>query len=215
MRWRHPERGMISPAEFIPLAEETGLIGALGLFALRRACCEAAHWPGDIRVAVNLSAAQFMAPDFARVVKRELDAAGLKPHRLELEVTETLLLQDNVKTKDALHELRAMGIAIALDDFGTGYASLSYLRSFPFDKIKIDQTFVRDLPARPDCVAIVRAVSGLARDLGMKTVAEGVETPDHLARVMEAGCDEAQGYLFCRPVPAGDLLEFLRGRVSA
>lgn len=215
MRWHHPERGMVSPAEFIPLAEETGLIGLLGGFALRQACRDAATWPASMKVAVNLSAAQFMTVDLIGTVREALEAAGLPPSRLELEVTETLLLQDNAKTHEVLHELRQMGVSIALDDFGTGYASLSYLRSFPFDKIKIDQTFVRDLPDRPDCVAIVKAVCGLAATLGMRTVAEGVETAEHLARVMEAGCDDAQGYLFCRPVPAIEIVEFLAARAPS
>jgi diguanylate cyclase (GGDEF)-like protein len=205
VRWRHPVRGMISPAEFIPIAEQCGLIVPLGTWALQEAARTAATWPSHIRVSVNLSARQFMGSDLVAVVMAALAASRLPAHRLELEVTETLLLEDDPRILETLHRLRGLGISISLDDFGTGYSSLSYLRRFPFDKIKIDQTFVRDLSAREDCVAIVRAVAGLAQSLQMRTVAEGVETTDHLQRVRAAGCDEVQGYLFSRPVPARDL----------
>ncbi len=209
MRWRHPDRGFISPAEFIPIAEETGLIRALGKFAIRHACRDASAWPGSLKVAINLSAAQFTSFDLVTDVLAALAETGLVPNRLEFEVTESLLLRDESKTHEILHKLRDMGVSIALDDFGTGYASLSYLTRFPFDKIKIDQTFVRDLPDRPDCVAIVRAVAALAANLGMTTVAEGIETERHLQLVEEAGCDLGQGYLFCRPVPNADFLAFI------
>ena len=202
MRWQHAEHGMISPAEFIPLAEEIGLIGRMGEWALRQACRDAAAWPAHVKVAVNLSANQFEGTDLTAATAAALASAGLPASRLELEVTEGLLLQDNATTLATLRTLREMGVAIALDDFGTGYASLSYLRSFPFDKIKIDQSFVRDLPSRGDCVAIVRAVVDLAETLGMRTVAEGIETQEHLEQVSAAGCSEAQGYFFSRPVPA-------------
>ncbi|MGE3917469.1 MAG: putative bifunctional diguanylate cyclase/phosphodiesterase [Hyphomicrobiaceae bacterium] len=205
IRWRHPERGMVSPADFIPLAEETGHICEIGAWALEEACRTAASWPGDMRVAVNLSVAQFSGRDLASIAADALREAGLAPGRLELEVTETLLLGDDPATLALLHRLRDIGLSIALDDFGTGYSSLSHLRSFPFDKIKIDQTFVRDLPQRKNCEAIVGAVARLASSLSMTTVAEGVETEDHLARVRAAGCDAVQGYLFSRPVPAKDL----------
>ena len=206
LRWRHPERGLVSPAKFIPLAEERGLIVPIGAWALQAACREAAGWPPHLRVSVNLSVLQFKHGDLERDVRTALDASGLDPRRLELEVTESLLLGDEPATIELLHRLKALGLTIALDDFGTGYSSLSYLRSFPFDKIKIDQSFVRDISNRRDCVAIVRAVADLAQTLSMRTVAEGVETLDHLERVRAAGCDEVQGYFFSRPVPASDVL---------
>ncbi len=205
VRWRHPVRGMISPADFIPVAEQCGLIVPLGTWALYEAVKTAATWPDHIRVSVNLSARQFTGSDLVEVATAALAASRLPAHRLELEVTETLLLEDDPRILETLHRLRGLGISISLDDFGTGYSSLSYLRRFPFDKIKIDQTFVRDLSARDDCVAIVRAVAALAQSLKMRTVAEGVETTDHLQRVRAAGCDEVQGYLFSRPVPARDV----------
>ena len=201
MRWKHPERGFVSPALFIPIAEETGLISAFGAWVLKEACRAAMLWPGHVRVAVNLSAAQVREGGIMEAVVRALDESGLDAHRLELEVTETLLLQDDAKTLETLHRLQAIGLTIALDDFGTGYASLSYLRNFPFDRVKIDQSFVRDLPLKPHCQAIVRAVVQLARMLGMRSVAEGVETEEHLAQVQDAGCTEVQGYLLARPVP--------------
>ncbi len=209
MRWRHPQRGMIPPGVFIPVAEESGLIVELGAWAINQACQDAAKWPSEARVAVNLSAVQFGSNDLAQVTEVALTAAGLSADRLELEVTESLLLNDDSRTIELLHRLRDMGVSIALDDFGTGFASLSYLRRFPFDKLKIDQTFVRDLPDRDDCSAIVSAVSGLARMLGIQTVAEGVETEQHLQLVRAAGCDAVQGYLFSRPVPAAELPKVL------
>lgn len=205
LRWRHPQRGMVSPAEFIPIAEETGLICEIGAWALDEACRVAATWPDNLSVAVNLSVAQFAGPDLASVAAEALTQSGLDAGRLVLEVTETLLLGDDPASFGLLHRLHDLGVAIALDDFGTGYSSLSHLNSFPFDKIKIDQSFVRDLPQRKNCEAIVGAVAQLAACLEMTTVAEGVETEDHLARVEAAGCDSVQGYLFSRPVPAEDL----------
>lgn len=201
MRWRHPVRGMVPPGLFIPIAEEMGLIVKLGEWAMEQACRDALSWPEHVRVAVNLSAAQFQNGDIHSIAASALRKAGLSPKRLELEVTESLLLRDEARTRRSLRRLKAMGIRIALDDFGTGYASLSYLRSFPFDKIKIDQTFVRDLPRDADCNAIVRSVVALARMLGMRTVAEGIETGQHLDQVIAAGCDEIQGYYLSRPVP--------------
>jgi diguanylate cyclase (GGDEF)-like protein len=209
IRWRHPSRGMVSPAEFIPLAESNGFIQEIGAWALREACRTAALWPDDLKVAVNLSIAQFSGPDLAEIAADALAESGLAPERLELEVTETLLLGDDPATLEILHRLRDLGIAIALDDFGTGYSSLSHLRSFPFDKIKIDQSFVRDLPQRRNCEAIVGAVARLASSLDMTTVAEGVETADHLEKVRAAGCDFVQGYLFARPVPEDKILEVI------
>ncbi len=209
IRWRHPTRGMVSPADFIPLAEDTGAIVAIGAWALKTACHAAASWPGGIKVAVNLSVAQFGGPDLVEIVRDALEGSGLPPHRLELEVTESLLLDDNASAIEILHGLRGLGVRIALDDFGTGYSSLSYLRSFPFDKIKIDQSFVRDLSQRRDCVAIVGAVAQLAKSLEMATVAEGVETEDHLEKVRAAGCTEVQGYLFSKPVPASEIVRVI------
>ena len=199
IRWHHPVRGLVSPMDFIPLAESSGLIGAIGAWALETACRAALAWPEQVRVAVNLSGAQFDQRNVAADVVAALAATGLSPRRLELEVTETVLLTNSPATLEALHRLRDLGIAIALDDFGTGYASLSYLKSFPFDKLKIDQSFVRDLPDRAVSVAIVQAVANLAHSLDMRCVAEGVETVEHLERVRAAGCDELQGYLFSRP----------------
>ena len=211
IRWRHPERGMTSPADFIPVAEDIGLIQEIGAWAIDEACRAASKWPAPIAVAVNLSAAQFGTSDLVSIVSAALEASGLEPRRLELEVTESLILDQDPATVDTLHRLRGLGVRIALDDFGTGYSSLSYLRSFPFDKIKIDQSFVRDLSQRADCVAIVGAVAQLARSLAMATVAEGVETEDHLAKVRASGCTEVQGYLFSRPVPGKDIVAVIDG----
>jgi diguanylate cyclase (GGDEF)-like protein len=205
LRWNHADLGPISPAVFIPLAESSGAISQLGAWVLERACQDAVLWPSHIKVAVNLSAMQFQSGQLFETIGAILAHSGLPANRLELEITESVLLRDDATTLDLLHRLRALGLSIALDDFGTGYASLSYLRSFPFDKIKIDQSFIRDLPSQSECVAIVRAVTDLATTLGMKTVAEGVETQDHLARVQAAGCDQAQGYLLSRPVPSAGL----------
>ncbi|MBK9080170.1 MAG: EAL domain-containing protein [Hyphomicrobium sp.] len=205
MRWKHPTRGLISPAEFIPIAEESGLIGAMGAWALRQACRNAVQWPNDIRVSVNVAATQFTASNVVGAVESALEWSGLPAHRLELEVTETIMLKDDAATLSALQTLREMGVTIALDDFGTGFASLSYLRSFPFDKIKIDKCFVQDITTSKSCFAIVQAIVGMTRGLGMLTVAEGVETAEALNLVIAAGCDEVQGYYFSRPVPAADL----------
>ncbi|MFL5165769.1 MAG: putative bifunctional diguanylate cyclase/phosphodiesterase, partial [Microvirga sp.] len=205
LRWNHPQRGLIAPLSFIPLAEETGLIIQLGDFVLRSACTDAATWPDDVDVAVNLSPVQFRNPNLIASVTEALALSGLDARRLELEITESVLLQNSEATLTTLHELRAMGVRISLDDFGTGYSSLSYLRSFPFDKIKIDRSFVRDLAEKEDCAAIVRAVAGLGASLGITTTAEGVETVEQLALVRAQGCTEAQGYLFSRPRRACDL----------
>ena len=213
LRWRHPNNGLVPPASFIPLAEETGLIVAIGEWVLREACATAACWPGDIRVAVNLSAVQFNCRDLVGVVAAALHDARLPPERLELEITETVMLQDTDATLAIMHQLRALGAGIAMDDFGTGYSSLSYLRRFPFDRIKIDQSFVRELSSRPDCGAIVRAVTGLSRELGMATTAEGVETQAQLDQLSDAGCTEVQGYLFSAAVPGGEVAGLLR-RIS-
>ncbi len=205
LRWRHPERGLVPPADFIPLAEETGLIVPIGAWVLQTACREAAGWAAPAGVAVNLSAVQFRSPNLAGTVSAALAGSGLPPARLELEITESVLLHDNAGTLATLHGLRGLGVRIAMDDFGTGYSSLSYLHSFPFDKIKIDRMFVRDLLDRASSGAIVRAIAGLGASLGIATTAEGVETSEQMARLRRDGCTEAQGYLISRPVPASDV----------
>jgi diguanylate cyclase (GGDEF)-like protein/PAS domain S-box-containing protein len=205
IRWRHPQRGMISPLEFIPLAEETGLINPIGEWVLRKACADAAQWPANIKVSVNLSAVQFHRICPIENFSQVLDEAGLPAERLELEITETVLLQGSDENVETLHQLRRMGISIVLDDFGTGYSSLSYLRMFPFDKIKIDRSFVHELAKSEHCASIVSAVAGLGRSLRIGTVAEGIETEDQLVLVRAAGCTHAQGYLFGKPCPAAEL----------
>jgi diguanylate cyclase (GGDEF)-like protein/PAS domain S-box-containing protein len=209
LRWNHPQRGLISPLNFIPLAEETGLIIQLGEFVLQSACADAASWPDDIGVAVNLSPVQFKNPNLIASVTEALDKSGLAARRLELEITESVLLQNSEATLTTLHDLRAMGVRISLDDFGTGYSSLSYLRSFPFDKIKIDRSFVSELATREDSVAIIRAVTGLGRSLGIVTTAEGVENDAQLELLRREGCTQAQGYLFSMPRPASDVAMML------
>jgi diguanylate cyclase (GGDEF)-like protein/PAS domain S-box-containing protein len=206
LRWLHPERGLISPADFIPVAEETGLIIPIGEWVLRQACADAAKWRNDIKVAVNLSPAQFRNQALLQVVIGSLAASGLPPGRLELEITESVLLQKNDKTLEMLHELRGMGVRIAMDDFGTGYSSLSYLRSFPFDKIKIDQSFIRDLLSSSDSPKIVESVIRLARSLNMAVTAEGVELKQQLDVLREMDCTEMQGFLFSTPRPVEEIL---------
>ncbi len=202
VRWQHPLRGRISPADFIPAAEEGGSIVALGGWVLRRACREAAGWAGNARVAVNLSPLQFRDPGLLALIDEALGESGLPPHRLELEITESVFLDALDTTVACLHALRSRGIHIALDDFGTGYSSLGYLRSFPFDKVKIDQSFVRDLDVNKDAIAIIRAIVGMAGSLGMNTTGEGVETASQARLLQLTGCTQAQGYLFSRPCPA-------------
>jgi len=202
VRWHHPKRGWISPGEFISVAEESGLIDRLGLFVLSRACRHATEWRDGARVAVNVSAAQLGKGTLASDVLATLVDTGLSPRRLEIEVTETVLLNNEQDTLDDLRQLQAMGVRVALDDFGTGYSSLSHLRAFTFDKIKIDRSFVRHAVDRPDCAAIVRVVAALGERLGIATVAEGVETQAQLDRVRREGCHEIQGYLFSRPMPS-------------
>ncbi len=209
LRW-DSERGTVSPAEFIPIAEETGLIVQIGEWVLREACRQATQWPEHVRVAVNLSPVQFKNKRLYDTVETALRETGLKPTRLELEITESLLLADNEPTLKTLHKLRALGVRISMDDFGTGYSSLSYLRSFPFDKIKIDRSFMRDLKSKGDSLAIIKAVIGLGHSLGMSTTAEGIETEEQLAAVREQGCNEVQGFLFSpplSPVAVGEMLE--------
>ena len=209
LRWRHPEKGMISPAEFVPVAEDIGLIVALGEWVLRQACTAAVNWPADVKVAVNLSPVQFRSRNLVQVVISALAHSGLSPRRLELEITESLFLAETEANLAILHQLRELGVSISMDDFGTGYSSLSYLRSFPFDKIKIDRSFVKDLAERSDCVAIVRAISGLGRSLNITTTAEGVETVDQLDWLRAEGCNEVQGFLFSAARPAGEIGELL------
>jgi diguanylate cyclase (GGDEF)-like protein/PAS domain S-box-containing protein len=209
LRWHHPEKGMISPAEFIPVAEDIGLITQLGEWVLREACNEAVRWPDRIKVAVNLSPAQFRSRNLVQTVISALAQSGLSPKRLELEITESIFLAETEANLATLHQLRELGVGISMDDFGTGYSSLSYLRSFPFDKIKIDRSFVKDLAQRPDCVAIVRAISGLGRSLNITTTAEGVETEDQLDWLRAEGCNEVQGFLFSAARPAGEIEQLL------
>jgi diguanylate cyclase (GGDEF)-like protein/PAS domain S-box-containing protein len=210
LRWYHPERGLISPADFIPVAEETGLINAIGEWVLRQACAEAANWPENLKIAVNVSAVQFRHQGLPQAVISALAAANLAPHRLELEITESVLMQSNETTIQRLHQLRQLGVRISMDDFGTGYSSLSYLRSFPFDKIKIDRTFIDDLTNGND--AIVQAIITLANSLNMTTTAEGVETEQQAAVLQAIGCVEMQGYLFSKPKPAQEIARLLGPR---
>jgi diguanylate cyclase (GGDEF)-like protein len=209
LRWNHPTRGKVSPDEFIPLAEETGLIVPIGEWVIRQACMEARTWPSDLQVAVNVSPLQFRGKTLVATVVSALAFAAFPAHRLELEITEAVLLQNNEATLSVLHQLRGLGVKISMDDFGTGYSSLSYLRSFPFDKIKIDQSFVRDLANNPDSIAIIRAVTGLGESFGMVTTAEGVETQEQLEQMRAEGCTEAQGYLFSKPQPASEVAHIL------
>jgi EAL domain-containing protein (putative c-di-GMP-specific phosphodiesterase class I) len=208
LRWRHPERGMISPVEFIPIAEETGLINELGEWVLATACIEATTWPEGINLAVNVSPVQFKSGTLALKIVSALAASGLPAHRLELEITEAVLIRDDEAALDILHQLREIGVQIALDDFGTGYSSLSYLQRFPFDKIKIDRCFVNDL-AEAGGSSIVQAVVNIAAARHMKTTAEGVETERQQQLLRGLGCTEMQGYLFSAPKPAKELREIL------
>jgi EAL domain-containing protein (putative c-di-GMP-specific phosphodiesterase class I) len=215
VRWPHPERGMVSPAEFIPVAEETGLINGLGGLMLKRACMDAALWPDDVRVAVNLSPLQFRAGNLLSVVMEALTKSGLPAKRLELEITETLLLEKSSQVLATLHALRALGVRISMDDFGTGYSSLSYLRSFPFDKIKIDQSFVRGLGTNNDAQAIVRAIISLGVGLGVTITAEGVETEAELACLRAEGCHEGQGFLFSHARPNAEIVAMLNAQLGS
>ena len=209
LRWHHPKRGLISPVEFIPVAEETGLIIPIGDWVIREACAEAATWPGAVHVAVNLSPAQFKSRNLITTVLGALSASNLAPERLELEITESVLIQDIDAALRVLNRLRDLGVAISMDDFGTGYSSLSYLRKFPFDKIKIDQSFIRDLADGGDSLAIVRAVTGLGSSLGVSTIAEGVETTEQLNRLKAEGCTEVQGFLLGAAKPASEAIRHL------
>jgi diguanylate cyclase (GGDEF)-like protein len=215
MRWSTPERGRVSPGDFIPVAEETGLIVPIGEWALRQACAEAATWPGDIRVAVNLSPNQFKSGGLVAAVVSALSHSGLPASRLELEITESVVLEKTDDNLSVLNQLRELGVRISMDDFGTGYSSLSYLRSFRFDKLKIDQSFIRDLSERDDSRAIVRAVAALGASFGMTTTAEGVETAEQMQCLRLEGLDEIQGYLISRPIPGSDIPALLSRLSSA
>jgi predicted signal transduction protein with EAL and GGDEF domain len=209
LRWPHAQRGMVMPADFIPLAEEIGLIVPIGEWVLCRACRDAATWPEGTKVAVNLSPAQFRSKNLLAAVTEALAASGLAPHRLELEITEGVLLVDQDSTLALLHELRRLGVTIAMDDFGTGYSSLSYLRSFPFDRIKIDGSFIRAISDEESSLAIIRAVTGLSASLGIETTAEGVETAKQLDHIRAEGCTDVQGFLFSVARPADEVRDLL------
>lgn len=210
MRWNHTDRGMISPGDFIPVAEDVGLIRELGEWALNKVCETVQTWPGDVRAAVNVSAVQFVSDDFVEIVKQALQTTGIKPSRVELEITESVFVGDIERAFRVFHELKGLGVRLSLDDFGTGYSSLSYLRDAPFDKIKIDQSFVRGCTAEDNKnEAIIAAIVSLARALGMETVAEGVETKDELAAVTDEGVTHLQGMLFSMAIPGAEIVERL------
>jgi EAL domain-containing protein (putative c-di-GMP-specific phosphodiesterase class I) len=218
LRWNHPERGLVPPDEFIPVAEEVGLIVPLGDWVLKQACRDAVNWPTRLTIAVNLSPVQFRNPMLALSVVSALGQSGLAASRLELEITESVLLQADRTVLDALHQFRDLGVRICMDDFGTGYSSLSYLRSFPFDKIKIDRSFIHELGRDNDCMAIIRAVMRLGSSLGMITTAEGVETEEQLEILRAEGCMQVQGFLYSKAIAATEiphLLRRLRLRVRA
>jgi EAL domain-containing protein (putative c-di-GMP-specific phosphodiesterase class I) len=212
IRWRHPLRGIVGPDEFIPIAEEVGLIVPIGEWIMRQACRDAAQWRDGMRVAVNISAVQFRGRHLAEMVVSALAAGGLPPAQLELEITESVLLEETKATLETLHQLRGLGVRVALDDFGTGYSSLSYLRSFPFDKIKIDRSFVREVTESANGAAIVRAIASLGASLGMEITAEGVETKAQLDLIRAEGCTEAQGFYFSVPRPASELSDLMGSR---
>lgn len=213
MRWNREGKGWVPPDQFIPVAEEAGQIGEMGQWILHEACAQAMTWPGGVGVAVNLSPLQFRAGTLVDDVVSALRASGLAPERLQLEITESVLLDPTDRNVGVLQELRAVGVKIVMDDFGTGYSSLGYLRSFPFDKIKVDRSFIRDLPDAREALAILKAVAGLGRSLDMRTTVEGVETQAQLDCAMAEGVDEAQGYFFSRPLPAEEILAFISGRL--
>ncbi|HXM31860.1 MAG TPA: EAL domain-containing protein, partial [Xanthobacteraceae bacterium] len=211
LRWPHPERGMIPPAEFIPIAEEMGLIHDISRWVLKQACAEATQWPNHVRVAVNLSPMQFRRGDVVGDVREALNVSGLEPGRLEVEITESVLLQDTPLTRAALHQLRELGVRISLDDFGTGYSSLSYLHSFPLQKVKIDRSFLEGLGSSDRPVTLLHGVARLSAELGMSVVVEGIETEEQLALISaEEGIEEAQGYLFSPPIPGRQIRKLLR-----
>jgi EAL domain-containing protein (putative c-di-GMP-specific phosphodiesterase class I) len=205
LRWQHPARGLVPPSEFIPIAEETGLIHQIGEWVVRRACAELSNWPDNVRVAVNFSAAQFHNAGILQTIVQALAQAGVSPSRLEIEITESMLISKYGSATSILNSLLELGVTIALDDFGTGFSSLTYLRKLPLSRIKIDQSFIRDMLEQPDCAAIVKSVIGLAQDLRIGVVAEGVETADQLEYLRQTNCDEVQGYLIGRPAAADQI----------
>ncbi len=214
MRWNHPSRGLVPPGMFIPIAEETGLMLPIGEWVLREACREAASWPKPLQIAINLSPVQFRHGDLPALIHSILLETGLQPDRLELEITESVLIDNFSKGTSILRRLKSLGVRIAMDDFGTGYSSLSYLQSFPFDKIKIDQSFISNVERNAQSATIVRAVIGLAKGLGLPVLAEGVETKEQLAFLTREACNQVQGYLIGRPYPIEQYLELV-GRPAA
>jgi predicted signal transduction protein with EAL and GGDEF domain len=205
LRWNHPVRGTISPVEFIPVAEDTGLIVPIGAWVVREACAQAARWPEDIRIAVNVSPVQFHRGALQETILRALADSGLAPGRLEIEITESIFLEGSEATLQLLHAMRSLGVRVALDDFGTGYSSLSYLQSFPFDKLKIDRSFIQNLLTRQGASAIVRAITELANALNIETTAEGVEETAQLMELRAHGCSSVQGFLFAEPMTVADV----------
>jgi EAL domain-containing protein (putative c-di-GMP-specific phosphodiesterase class I) len=215
LRWHHPERGMVSPAEFIPVAEEMGIIVEIGEQVLRKACLECRRWPGDTSVAVNLSPIQFSRSNIPALIRQTLAATKLPAGRLQIEITESTLLQDTQKTRSALRQLEKLGVKVSLDDFGTGYSSISYLHNFPLHKVKIDQSFVQDL-GNARRMTLLRGVARLSAELGLRVTVEGVETEAQLALIAaEASIDEVQGYLHGRPMPAADIRKLLHAATPA
>jgi diguanylate cyclase (GGDEF)-like protein len=209
LRWRNPKRGLVGAGELVPLAEELGLIAPIGEWVLRHACWRATRWPEPLRVSVNLSVGQFHGNGLVDAVASALRESGLAPHRLELEIAESMMLDNTEAVLSMLHRLRRIGVSIAMDDFGTGCSSLSYLTMFPFDRIKIDQSFTRGINERPEAAAVIRATTGICASLGIVCTAEGVETGQQLDFILRTGCDEAQGYFFSRPRPERDIARFL------
>jgi diguanylate cyclase (GGDEF)-like protein/PAS domain S-box-containing protein len=209
LRWQHPELGEVSPVEFVPVAEEAGLISSIGQWVLETACVEAAGWPAGLTVSVNVSAVQAMSQDLVQLAQAALQASGLPAPQLELEITESIFLNEAKATMQVLHGLRAAGLRVALDDFGTGYSSLAYLRRFPFDTLKVDRSFVREMMQRRDARAIVRMIASLGQTLNMRTVAEGVEDALQAAVLRDYGCHAVQGFLVARPLPAAEVHGFL------
>jgi len=215
IRWNHPTRGQISPADFIPIAEDTGLIVPIGAWVVREACAQAAHWPEHIRIAVNVSPVQFHRGALNETILRALADSRLAPARLEVEITESIFLEGSDATLKLLHSLRSLGVRVALDDFGTGYSSLSYLQSFPFDKLKIDRSFIQNLLTRDGASAIVRAITELAHALNIETTAEGVEETAQLMELRAHGCSSVQGFLFAEPMTASDVDKLFRDEEDA